>query len=221
MQRRAAGFVERKRLALSDEGLVLPIVLRDPQAAPNHRDAAALRSTQRQELARAQAQDHRVVGSGGGGHALHAERSAAPQHFRCAARVLHSQCAPCRLLRPREPTTVEPWRRPVQPNVAHRQEPNMPSRSALSMARRMALPAAAAGSPAASEAAAPGLQHALQAMQQCRWQEAYEHLVALADDGHPQGARLALLFAQRGTRLFGGHYDATAAQQRAWSRIAA
>jgi hypothetical protein len=32
---------------------------------------------------------------------------------------------------------------------------------------------------------------------------------------------MALLFAERGTRLFGGRYAASADQQRAWRRVAA
>ena len=84
-------------------------------------------------------------------------------------------------------------------------------------------PAQAADGGAAPERrnAAARLQRALHALQQSRWDEAFSQLTPLADEGHPQAARLALLFAQRGTRLFGGRYEASAAQQRAWSRVAA
>ncbi|MFO1217181.1 MAG: hypothetical protein U1E89_02240 [Burkholderiaceae bacterium] len=65
------------------------------------------------------------------------------------------------------------------------------------------------------------MQAALQAMQASRFADAFEQLADLADEGHPQAARMALLFAQRGTRLFGGRYAATAQQQRSWKRAAA
>lgn len=97
----------------------------------------------------------------------------------------------------------------------------MPARSTLSVFR-LATPLAHAGSgqPGGNPAAAPRLQQAMLAMQQGRWAEAFEQFVSLADEGHPLAARQALLFAQRGTRLFGGHYAATAEQRRAWARVA-
>lgn len=95
----------------------------------------------------------------------------------------------------------------------------MTTPSMLSLHRPGVRPVATGGNAAAG--AELNLQAALQAMQQSRWAVAFGQFVALADDGHPQAARMALLFAQRGTRLFGGSYAATAAQLRAWSRIAA
>lgn len=77
------------------------------------------------------------------------------------------------------------------------------------------------GAPGESARAAMRLQSAMNAMQQCRWPDAFEQFSSLADEGHPHAARVALLFAQRGTRLFGGRYAASAEQVRAWSRIAA
>lgn len=97
----------------------------------------------------------------------------------------------------------------------------MPARSTLSMFRFATRSAGAGtGLPDERRLAAQQLQRAMLAMQQSRWTEAFEQFVTLADQGHPMAARQALLFAQRGTRLFGGHYAATAAQLRAWSRIA-
>lgn len=97
----------------------------------------------------------------------------------------------------------------------------MPARSTLSLFR-LATPLAATGTgrPGERLAAAQRLQRAMLAMQQCQWTEAFEQFVSLADEGHPEAARHALLFAQRGTRLFGGHYASTAEQRRAWSRVA-
>lgn len=50
------------------------------------------------------------------------------------------------------------------------------------------------------------------------WQASYARLTALADDGHPQAARIALLFAKNGARLFGGAFPASAAQREGWQR---
>ena len=61
---------------------------------------------------------------------------------------------------------------------------------------------------------------ALHCMQTGRWHDAFAELAALADAGHAPAARLALLFAARGTRLFGGRYDASPRRQAAWSRVA-
>lgn len=95
----------------------------------------------------------------------------------------------------------------------------MPALSTIAL--RRSAPSTAATSPATPENAARRLQSAMNAMQQCRWPEAFEQFASLADEGHPHAARQALLFAQRGTRLFGGQYRASADQLRAWSRIAA
>lgn len=98
----------------------------------------------------------------------------------------------------------------------------MTARSTLSLPRHAKLPAVGrTGAAGESARAAIRLQSAMNAMQQCRWPEAFEQFASLADEGHPHAARVALLFAQRGTRLFGGRYTASAEQMRAWSRIAA
>jgi hypothetical protein len=59
---------------------------------------------------------------------------------------------------------------------------------------------------------------ALRLIEDGRWQAAFTGLVQLADDGHPQAARIALVFAQRGTSLFGGQFPASARQRERWQR---
>lgn len=59
---------------------------------------------------------------------------------------------------------------------------------------------------------------ALGLMQDGCWQDAFQALAALADEGHAQSARLALLFVRRGARLFGGSYAAGAGQRQAWAK---
>lgn len=51
-----------------------------------------------------------------------------------------------------------------------------------------------------------------------RWQQAFTLLAELADAGHPQAARIALLFVRRGSLLFGGTYRAHADQRQCWQR---
>ncbi len=45
---------------------------------------------------------------------------------------------------------------------------------------------------------------------------AYAAMAGLADDGHPEAARIALLMRAHGTRLFGGSYPASAERRARW-----
>ena len=62
---------------------------------------------------------------------------------------------------------------------------------------------------------------AMRLMEDGRWQLAFTRLAELADVGHPLAARIALLLARRGTRLFGGTFRASAQQLVAWERASA
>jgi hypothetical protein len=55
-------------------------------------------------------------------------------------------------------------------------------------------------------------------MEEGHWQGAFTRLAALADTGHPQAARIAMVFVQRGTSLFGGSFMASARQRECWQR---
>lgn len=59
-------------------------------------------------------------------------------------------------------------------------------------------------------------EQAIELMQGGRWQDAFVALGELADEGHAQAARLALLFVHRGARLFGGSYQASGSRREAW-----
>ena len=48
------------------------------------------------------------------------------------------------------------------------------------------------------------------------WPRAFNELVPLADQGHPEAARLALMMHGRGARLFGGSFPASAGQRSRW-----
>jgi hypothetical protein len=58
-------------------------------------------------------------------------------------------------------------------------------------------------------------------MEDGRWQSAFTRLAALADTGHPQAARIATVFVQRGALLFGGSFVASARQRECWQRAGA
>jgi hypothetical protein len=49
---------------------------------------------------------------------------------------------------------------------------------------------------------------------------AFGVLARLADDGHVPAARIALLMAQQGTRLYGHRFAASAASRRRWQALA-
>ena len=62
---------------------------------------------------------------------------------------------------------------------------------------------------------------AMQLMEDGRWSASFKRMAALADDGHPQAARIALVFVKRGTSLFGGTFRASAEQCAGWERVTA
>ena len=53
-----------------------------------------------------------------------------------------------------------------------------------------------------------------------RWKAAFEELIPLADAGHPEAARIAMLMAIRGPRLFGQAFPASPAQRERWQGAA-
>ena len=53
-----------------------------------------------------------------------------------------------------------------------------------------------------------------------RWTEAYDLLASLADAGDPEAARVAMLMAMRGPRLFGRSFAATSSRRRRWQAAA-
>jgi hypothetical protein len=57
---------------------------------------------------------------------------------------------------------------------------------------------------------------AMMLYQKQHFAQAYAALARLADDGHPEAARIALLMRAHGTRLFGGTYPASAEQRARW-----
>lgn len=60
---------------------------------------------------------------------------------------------------------------------------------------------------------------AMKLMEDGRWRHAFTCLAELADIGHAQAARIAMLFVQRGSLLFGGSFRASAQQRASWQRV--
>ena len=75
--------------------------------------------------------------------------------------------------------------------------------------------------PAATRTTAPSaFDSAIEHFAHGRWTAAYEELVPLADAGHPEAARIAVLMATRGPRLFGQAFTASPAQRERWQEVA-
>ena len=62
---------------------------------------------------------------------------------------------------------------------------------------------------------------AMRLMEEGRWNASFKRFSALADDGHPPAARIALVFVKRGTSLFGGVFQASQEQRDNWEHAAA
>lgn len=57
------------------------------------------------------------------------------------------------------------------------------------------------------------------AYERSHWPEAYAGFLLLADSGHAEAARIALLMHRYGPRLYGLHFEAGDAQVDRWSRL--
>ena len=65
-----------------------------------------------------------------------------------------------------------------------------------------------------------GFARAVEGFAHGDWSEAFEALVTLADGGDPEAARIALLMAGQGARLFGRAFPASPDQRQRWQRAA-
>ena len=65
--------------------------------------------------------------------------------------------------------------------------------------------------------AAAAFDRAMDRFEHREWSHAFAELVPLADGGDPEAARIALMMAVRGPRLFGRTFAATSAQRERWS----
>lgn len=87
----------------------------------------------------------------------------------------------------------------------------------------MVLCIASVGAHARDSDETPGMERAfIEAMEhydQCRWSPAYANFAILADSGHVESARIALLMARHGSKLFGGPREASPSQIERWRRL--
>ena len=65
-------------------------------------------------------------------------------------------------------------------------------------------------------AAAPVFERAMADYEQQRFASAFDALASLADAGHRDAARIALLMFAHGPRLYGQRFDAEAARRARW-----
>ena len=61
---------------------------------------------------------------------------------------------------------------------------------------------------------------AMQNYDDCRYAIAYVGLAGLADGGHAEAARIALLMVRYGPQLYGGQWSASSYQIENWMRLA-
>ena len=72
------------------------------------------------------------------------------------------------------------------------------------------------GAAPASAAPQSELDAAIAHLARSDWPRAFDELARLADAGHREGARIALLMAARGPRLFGRNFAVDAARRQRW-----
>ena len=77
--------------------------------------------------------------------------------------------------------------------------------------------AATAADAAKSETA---FTEAMEQYEQGKWSGAYGRFVALADHGHPEAARIALLMQRHGVKLYGSDWGASQPQVDRWTKLA-
>jgi len=65
-----------------------------------------------------------------------------------------------------------------------------------------------------------GFEHAINHFAHGHWSDAFDELVRLADAGDPEAARIAMLMAVRGPRLFGRTFPASSSQRKRWHEVA-
>jgi hypothetical protein len=86
---------------------------------------------------------------------------------------------------------------------------------------RLALARSGRSAGATTRAPAPSaFDRAIEHFAHGRWSEAFAELVPLADAGHCEAARIAMLMTTRGPRLFGRSFPASPSQRERWHVLA-
>jgi hypothetical protein len=74
-----------------------------------------------------------------------------------------------------------------------------------------------AASPPSADAA---FTQAMEQYRQGKWSSAYGHFSELADHGHAEAARIALVMVRHGARMYGTNWGASQPQIKHWMRLA-
>ncbi len=91
---------------------------------------------------------------------------------------------------------------------------------AFLLAAVLTLAPAAHCAPAPAAAEDASFAAAMAAYQNSHWAQSYAMLATLADHGHPEAARIASQMHRWGPRLYGQHFQASAAQRAQWQQAA-
>lgn len=81
-----------------------------------------------------------------------------------------------------------------------------------------ASPGASASAPPDTQAADAAFAQAMADYEQSHWPQAFEALSALADQGHGEAQRIALLMWRHGPQLYGLRLQASAEQRQRWAQ---
>jgi hypothetical protein len=96
----------------------------------------------------------------------------------------------------------------------------MVTRRQLAAALRVASLATLIATSAVEAAEDDGFGAAMQNYDECHYSIAYDRLAVLADGGHAEAARIALLMVRYGPQLYGGQWSASPYQIEHWIRLA-
>lgn len=88
------------------------------------------------------------------------------------------------------------------------------------LAAALALAAACIGAAVAQAPAAPAFERAMADYDAQRFAAAFEALSPLADAGHREAARIALLMTAHGPRLYGRRFEVDGARRARWLEAA-
>jgi hypothetical protein len=91
------------------------------------------------------------------------------------------------------------------------------AQAALALACGLA-PAMAFSQPAAADSRTTAFVAAMAAYESNHWPQAFAALSTLADQGHAEAQRVALLMWRHSMALYGTKFDASAAQRQQWAQ---
>ncbi len=92
--------------------------------------------------------------------------------------------------------------------------------AALALLALLGAPGAASAQPDVDAASQPRLSAAMDAYERCQWAAAFEQLAGLADAGHTEAARIALLMQRFGPALYAARFSSSAQQHQHWLALA-